>query len=205
MLWRFEAPPGLGDSVAFSADGTRLLYLASKQAYILDGDRGVPLAEPIAHDFDVRQAVFSPDGLQVATWAIDHRVRLWDARSGQPIGRPLPAAAALPLAFSPDGRRLLASYDEKTATLWGVPPASGAPESSAMLAELLEAAAGKRVTSEGISTPLTFESRAEIAFRLIGSTSDDPLIRWQQWILRPVDGRPPSPFLEKRVDIAESP
>ena len=55
----------------------------------------------------VFSVAFSPDGTRIASGSVDTTVRLWDTRTGQPIGEPLRGdGAVLSVAFSPDGTRL---------------------------------------------------------------------------------------------------
>src|SRR5262249_49946422 len=63
----------------------------------------------------------SPDGRLVATGS-DHDARLWDARTGQPIGDPLPHGDGFwKVRFSPDGTRLLTGgYINTSWRLWDV-------------------------------------------------------------------------------------
>jgi WD40 repeat protein len=63
---------------------------------------------------------FSPDGSRVIAGSADEAVRLWDADTGKPIGKPLightgPVWSA---AFSPDGHRIAAGSNDKTVRVW---------------------------------------------------------------------------------------
>ena len=56
----------------------------------------------------VRSAVFSPDGTRVVTASDDRTARVWDARTGAPVGAPLQHADRVRSAvFSPDGARVV--------------------------------------------------------------------------------------------------
>ena len=53
-------------------------------------------------------------------------MQLWDIRSGQALGAPLPgvsSSAVIP-AFTPDGSHLVAAYASGRAYLWDIRPAS---------------------------------------------------------------------------------
>jgi WD40 repeat protein len=56
----------------------------------------------------VRAVAYSPDGSMFAAALGDGSVALWDGRSVQPLGAPVPLAWASALAFSPDSGSLAA-------------------------------------------------------------------------------------------------
>ncbi len=73
------------------------------------------------HDEAVTSAVFSPDARLVLTASADKTARLWDARTGKPVGGPLEHDERVTAAvFSPDGQRVLTGSADKTARLWDV-------------------------------------------------------------------------------------
>src|SRR5262249_27886330 len=70
----------------------------------------------------LRSSALSPDGKLRATFGQDAKVRLIDARSGAPLGRPLIGHEKVvrTVAFSPDGKLLASGSDDGTVRLWSV-------------------------------------------------------------------------------------
>jgi len=72
-----------------------------------------------SHDGIVTKVAFSPDSKTILTASSDQTARLWDAATGQPIGKPLPHRGAVrAVAFSPDGKTIVTASDDQTARLW---------------------------------------------------------------------------------------
>jgi len=69
----------------------------------------------------VNAVAFSPDGRLLASGGDDHKVRLWNPTTGQPIGHPLTGHTGwvLSVAFSPDGHLLASASGDKTIRIWG--------------------------------------------------------------------------------------
>jgi WD40 repeat protein len=73
------------------------------------------------HARTVLKAVFSPDSQLVATGSLDGTVRIWNARTGQPVTAPIVHEFAVSqVCFSPEGRRLLSSSWAAKSRLWDV-------------------------------------------------------------------------------------
>ena len=73
----------------------------------------------LGHNWDVTEAVFSPDGNMVLTGSLDGKAMLWDAQTGQLIREFLGHKNHVnAVSFSPDGAEILTGSSDTTAMLW---------------------------------------------------------------------------------------
>jgi WD40 repeat protein len=67
--------------------------------------------------------LFDSKGERVVTASADETARIWDARTGEPIGKPLQHGSSVEAAaFDPKGERVITASDDKTARIWRAPP-----------------------------------------------------------------------------------
>jgi WD40 repeat protein/tetratricopeptide (TPR) repeat protein len=145
-LWDVSTGKPLGEplrhraqiqSVAFSADGSRLLTVAhtmpgeGAQVRVWDTAAGTELAPPLDLPPQVRLAALRPDGRRVVvgagptygprgdTTGTAGVVEVRAVPGGAVIGRPMPQPGSLAVvAFSPDGRRVFAGCTDGSARLY---------------------------------------------------------------------------------------
>ena len=118
-LRRLTGPPQKLSTVAFSADGTRLVAGSDVTSAppVWDVRTGKLLFTLAGGDAAVRAVTFSPDGSRIATAGIRGAVRVWDARTGtQLVSAADVAGDVLTLRYSPDGA-ILATGEGDAVTL----------------------------------------------------------------------------------------
>jgi WD40 repeat protein/serine/threonine protein kinase/tetratricopeptide (TPR) repeat protein len=168
--------------VAFSPDGKTILTgSADKTVRQWDALTGRPIGTPLMHPHLLSSIAFSPDGKTILTGCSDKMARLWDAATCRPIGPPLPHPSAglgeMRVAFSADGRFLLAS-DHRTARRWDAP--APLPEDLPRLAAWVEAATGLELDQLGAIHVLdadAWRDRRRRLDQLGGPPSADPAPR----------------------------
>jgi WD40 repeat protein len=114
-------------SATFSPDGNRIVTASDdRTARIWDAATGQTTSILQQHAAPVYSATFSPDGRYVATVGGDAAVYYWDSQTNELRGQlkitsknpnPNRPIRVVSVAFSPDGRRVLASIEEGTALL----------------------------------------------------------------------------------------
>ncbi|MEG3922250.1 hypothetical protein QUA07_24490, partial [Microcoleus sp. T3_A4] len=74
----------------------------------------------LQHQSAVNSVAFSPDGTQIVSGSSDDMVRLWDAKTLKPIGKPLLGhqEGVNSVTFSPDGTQIVSGSSDDTVRLW---------------------------------------------------------------------------------------
>ncbi len=111
-------------SIAFSPDGKTVVVAGPSDVSLRCYD--VATNEPARPAFACRDenlymAVYSPDGRLIATAAKENNAAIWDAATGERIGRPLPhPGVVFSVAFSPDCRTVVTGCLDGGVRLWDV-------------------------------------------------------------------------------------
>jgi WD40 repeat protein len=108
------------EALAFSPDGTRLVFGADSTAGVWDPATGKQTAELKGHTSAVISAAFRPDGARVVTASADGSVRQWDSRTGQEVALPYErhTGQVSAAAYSPDGRSIASAGTDRTVRVW---------------------------------------------------------------------------------------
>jgi WD40 repeat protein len=103
---------------------------------------------PLPHRGTVSCLAFAADGRNVLTGSHDRTARLWDVRTGKPLGPPLRHDEVVgAAAYGRDGQTVLTGGADSTARLWRVPtPVAGGVERVRLWAEVLS---GKELLPDG--------------------------------------------------------
>jgi WD40 repeat protein len=125
LLTAYRVPKDPANSVAFSADGSRLAFGGLHLAHVLDAATGrLVLTEHVgskARGGQVLAVALSPDGSQLAIGGSDDAARIYDVASKSLatllVGHALAVTGA---AFSPRGHWLVTTSPDTTARVWRV-------------------------------------------------------------------------------------
>ena len=140
-LYAQSGAPAMVEDVAFSPDG-KTLAMASREGSVQlwDVATGKHLETLKGHSSVVSAVVFSPDGRTMASGSHDQTVRLWNIETRRELMQLDPGNIELgyvqTLAFSPDGKRLLAG-GTGTAFWAAAPNIWNDPDRAALELELL--------------------------------------------------------------------
>jgi WD40 repeat protein/serine/threonine protein kinase len=111
---------GAVQTVAFSPDSKRVVSGGDDRTVrVWDAVAGKELHTLTGHDSTVRHVAFAPDGASIASAEIAGFVRLWDGGSGTLLHHFRGDGRCLCVAFSPDGKTLVAG-DGDSIRLWDV-------------------------------------------------------------------------------------
>ncbi len=111
----------LAETVAFTADGTRLVTAGADGARVWDVRSWERTAAFEGHAGQVFVAALAPDGATVATAGTDGTVRLWDPASGnERLTLHGHEQGVTDIAFSDDGTRLVTGGLDGVARVWAL-------------------------------------------------------------------------------------
>jgi WD40 repeat protein len=96
--------------------------LATGEVRILDAETAREVWSLKGHTLLVLDAVFSRDGLRLATASWDQTVRIWDLSTGQEILKWNEAGPCLSIRFVSDGRRLIGAAHDLRIRVWDATP-----------------------------------------------------------------------------------
>jgi WD40 repeat protein len=115
-----EGYPGHVGAVAFSPDGTRVASAASPgfgKIRIADVATGREIRSLNDGGFEICALAFSPDGIHL-TSASDKAVKIWDTTSGERKHSLEHTARVTSVAYSRDGKRIVACKDGAVVKVW---------------------------------------------------------------------------------------
>jgi len=121
----------LGQAVAFSPDGTRLLASGLKDhqgtVTVWDLASHTELFTLQGHTAMIRTIAFSPDGRRIVTASADKTAKIWDSSTGAELltlrGHKDVVGSA---RFSPDGSKIATTGEDGTARIWDSSPVNRA-------------------------------------------------------------------------------
>jgi WD40 repeat protein len=108
----------------FSPDGSQLVLISRKNAFLWDRDFGKLLKPLIGGGQEIRSAQFSPDGKRIVTSSSDGIAAIWNSANGGLVrefrGPTRAYGRHTAAVFSPDGGRTAAVFSTPSAFVWEV-------------------------------------------------------------------------------------
>jgi hypothetical protein len=76
----------------------------------------------LLHEASVSSVSFDPNAQRIVSGSDDKTVRVWDANTEEPIGKPFRGhdRSVSSVSFSPDGRRIVSGGDDDTVRVWDI-------------------------------------------------------------------------------------
>jgi WD40 repeat protein/tetratricopeptide (TPR) repeat protein/tRNA A-37 threonylcarbamoyl transferase component Bud32 len=175
---------GFVSSIAFSPDSRTVLTGSyDMTARLWDATTGKPIGTRLQHGGRVEQVAFSPGGRSVLTLSTEG-AQLWDTATGRRLGPAMKVVGSLMggvIAFSPDGRTIVAGGHGRHAGLWDF---TELPDQLNRVAIWVEVATGLRVDKQGeirVLDSADWKERVERLEALGGSPTEGP-----RWSLDPI-------------------
>jgi DNA-binding beta-propeller fold protein YncE len=159
LIRKLEGHRGRVTSLAFSADGSRLVAAAGEpglvgEVRLWNVADGSLLRTFTGHRDSLYAVALSPDGTLLATGSYDQQIKIWDVATGSELRTLIGHNDAVyDLAFRPDGRVLASASGDRTVKLWDVATGARLDTLSQSLKELYTVAFspdGRSVVAGGV-------------------------------------------------------
>ncbi len=108
-------------------------------------------ADMTGHHQAVQSVAFSPDGSRIVSGGVDSTVRVWETKTGQPIGEALTGhtGQVWGVAFSHDGRRIVSGGLDGTVREWDAIAGLPIPAGQGKIHAVAVSPDGQRIASGG--------------------------------------------------------
>jgi WD40 repeat protein len=111
---------GIADFARYTPDGTGVLVVNSKRAFIIDLETGEQTVSFDGHDSEIFSVDFSADGANLITGSSDGTIRLWDLATGRELRSINVGTEVYIVATAPGENQVLSG--NYTLRLWDITP-----------------------------------------------------------------------------------